>query len=81
MSLTTLVWRGWHSTIRTRHAAPAYLKDNWKDGKLAVSRSYYITGFTTYGKTLSEHDKEAQRLHTLAFRPSAMDFGRNRARV
>uniref|UniRef100_A0A7S2JTF9 Uncharacterized protein n=1 Tax=Haptolina brevifila TaxID=156173 RepID=A0A7S2JTF9_9EUKA len=43
----------------------AYLHANWVDGSLPLPGRLVCQGYSSYGKTLSVHDAEKQRLHTL----------------
>ena len=42
----------------------AFLAEHWRDGELRLGAAR-VTGYTSYSKTLSAHDSEQQRLHTL----------------
>jgi len=44
-----------------------HLMQHWNDGVLPLDDGRKIYGWATYGKTLSSHDAELQRQHTLLF--------------
>ena len=55
-----------------------HLRAQWKDGKLALrGGATDCTGYATYGKTLSEHDAEQQRTHTLLITNPLLPFVRD----
>jgi len=44
----------------------SYLHAHWSDGRLALAATGKVaTGYSSYGKTLSPHDSQKQREHTL----------------
>lgn len=45
----------------------AFLLSSWSGGELTLGNGQPCTGWATYGKTLSPHDAEQQRKHTLLF--------------
>ena len=44
-----------------------FLKTAWADGALTLRNRRRVQGYASYGKTLSDHDEEQQRTHTLLF--------------
>ena len=42
-----------------------FLDENWKDGKLRMRNGRTCYGYASYGKTLSSHDANQQKLNTL----------------
>ena len=46
-------------------ACAAYLRTEWVKGRLRLPNGQSCLGYSSYGKTLSDHDSKQQRLHTL----------------
>ena len=46
-------------------ALAGHLRSKWRDGRLVLAKGTVCYGYQAYGKTLSKHDAEQQRLNTL----------------
>ena len=64
---SAVVCTGWVVPPAEATRCAQFLFHRWQDGVLPLDDGRKVYGWATYGKTLSTHDADQQRLHTLLF--------------